>query len=100
MKKEAELSKLTRIEVIDMPKIFCPYCEKRISLFKYIHKIKYIKDFYCPSCNSVICLYIKRRENSIQFFYKSFENAFRFKWDPLSTEIVIEEGRDNQGNKT
>jgi len=81
----------TRIEIIDMPKIFCPYCEKRIALFKYIHKVRYIQNFYCPSCNRVICLFIKQRENSVQFFYKSFEDAIHFKWIPLSPKILIKE---------
>lgn len=81
--------KLKTSQEITMPQIFCPYCKRKLILFKHLQQKKSIYKRRCSNCKGFLNVYIKRRENTIQYFYEKFSNTIHSKWLPLSPIINI-----------
>lgn len=76
-----------------MPNIDCPFCENKIPGIEILKqsrkKLARYRSIFCPNCNAKLILSRRENEDSIQFFYLSFENAYTSKYIPLSPVIPI-----------
>jgi len=84
---------MIKIEILDIPNIYCPFCEKKIPDIEILKhstkKLARYRSIFCHNCGAKLILSKRENKNSIQFFYLLFENAYTSKHVPLSPVIPV-----------